>query len=100
MCGVLPGGVFGGAPLTPPRGVVKSTWGNHQLKRQIQSPQSHGLLTDAVLLTKFGRISACTYKQIELVWSAKSDVIGLYLTVSHIKTCPARGPRPVPGKLE
>ena len=31
MYGVLPGGVFVGAPLTPPRGVVKSTWGNHQL---------------------------------------------------------------------
>ena len=31
MYGVLPGGVFDGAPLTPPSGVVKSTWGNHQL---------------------------------------------------------------------
>ena len=31
MYGVLPGAVFDGAPLTPPRGVVKSTWGNHQL---------------------------------------------------------------------
>ena len=31
MYGVLPGGVFDGAPLTPPRGVVKSTPGNHQL---------------------------------------------------------------------
>ena len=30
MYGVLPGAVFDGAPLTPPRGVVKSTWGNHQ----------------------------------------------------------------------
>ena len=30
MNGVLPGGVFVGALLTPPRGVVKSTWGNHQ----------------------------------------------------------------------
>ena len=31
MGGVLPGGVFDGAPLTPPRGVVMSTRGNHQL---------------------------------------------------------------------
>ena len=31
MYGVLPGGVFDGATLNPPRGVVKSTWGNHQL---------------------------------------------------------------------
>ena len=30
MYGVLPGGVFDGAPLTPPGGVVKSTPGNHQ----------------------------------------------------------------------
>ena len=34
MYRVLPGGVFDGAPLTPPRGVVKSTWGNHQLSKQ------------------------------------------------------------------
>ena len=32
MYGVLPGAVFDGAPLTPPRGVVKSIWGIHQLK--------------------------------------------------------------------
>ena len=32
MYGVLPGGVFDGAPLTPPRGVVKFTWGNHQFQ--------------------------------------------------------------------
>ena len=31
MYGVLPGGEFDGAPLTPPRGGVKSTPGNHQL---------------------------------------------------------------------
>ena len=35
MYGVLPGAVFDGAPLTPPRGVVKSTWGNHQLQASV-----------------------------------------------------------------
>ena len=36
MYGVLPDGVFDGAPLTSPRGVVKSNWGNHQVPSGLQ----------------------------------------------------------------
>ena len=35
MYGVLSGGVFDGPPLTLPRGVVKSPWGNHQLELEL-----------------------------------------------------------------
>ena len=46
MYGVLPGGVFDGAPLTLPRGVVKSTWGNHQEARAL-TINSDNLLQNA-----------------------------------------------------
>ena len=49
MYGVLPGGVFDGAPLTPPRGVVKSTPGNHQLQTRTEDQDTIDTIYDEFL---------------------------------------------------